>query len=108
MSRAGSQDLRDRVIDAALKEALSAHPAAARFGVGIATAIVWVRRAEHASEQDEPDVASRREAWFDGQPELDPARLIFIDETWASTNIAHRRGRSPNGERLRSGVPHGH
>jgi transposase len=33
------------VIDAALKEALSARAAAARFGIGVATAIVWVRRA---------------------------------------------------------------
>jgi transposase len=45
MSRAYSQDLRDRVIDAALKDKLSARAAAARFGIGIATAIVWVRRA---------------------------------------------------------------
>jgi hypothetical protein len=27
----------------------------------------------------------RREAWFDSQPDLDPERLVFIDETWAST-----------------------
>jgi transposase len=38
MARAYSQDLRDRVIDAALK-GLSARQAAARFGVGDATAI---------------------------------------------------------------------
>ena len=34
--------------------------------------------------------------------------MIFIDETWASTNMARRYGRAPKGERLRSGVPHGH
>ena len=45
MSRAYSQDLRDRVIDAALNDKLSARSAAARFGIGVATAIVWVRRA---------------------------------------------------------------
>ena len=45
MSRAYSQDLRDRVIDAALKDDLSARGAAARFGIGVATAVVWVRRA---------------------------------------------------------------
>jgi transposase len=45
MSRAYSQDLRDRVIDAALTDKLSARAAAARFGIGVATAIVWVRRA---------------------------------------------------------------
>ena len=33
---------------------------------------------------------------------------MFIDETWASTNMARRYGRAPCGERLRVGVPHGH
>jgi len=39
---------------------------------------------------------------------LDPTRLVFLDETWTSTNMARIRGRSPRGERLRSPVPHGH
>ena len=51
---------------------------------------------------------SRREAWFEGQPDLDPERLIFIDETWTATNMARLRGRAPKGERLRASVPHGH
>ena len=33
---------------------------------------------------------------------------MFIDETWASTNMARRYGRAPKGERLRAAVPHGH
>jgi transposase len=33
---------------------------------------------------------------------------VFIDETWASTNMARLRGRAPRGERLRAGIPHGH
>ena len=39
---------------------------------------------------------------------LDPAKLVFIDETWASTNMARTRGRAPRGERLRASIPHGH
>ena len=50
----------------------------------------------------------RRQEWFDGQIELDPERLVFIDETWASTNMARRHGRAPKGERLRAGIPQGH
>ncbi len=50
----------------------------------------------------------RRQAWFDGQLDLEPARLVFVDETFASTNMARSRGRAPRGERLRMGVPHGH
>jgi transposase len=50
----------------------------------------------------------RRQDWFEGQPDLDPERLVFIDETWASTNMARRYGRAPRGQRLRMSVPHGH
>lgn len=49
-----------------------------------------------------------REAWFEGQIDLDPRRLIFIDETGASTKMARLRGRAPKGERCRAAVPHGH
>ncbi len=66
------------------------------------------KKTAHASEQDRPDILKRREDWFEGQPDLDPERLVFIDETWASTNMARRYGRAPRGERLRVGVPHGH
>lgn len=34
--------------------------------------------------------------------------MIFIDETWATTNMARLRGRARRGERLRAGIPHGH
>jgi transposase len=35
-------------------------------------------------------------------------RLRFIDETWASTNMARRYGRGPRGQRVVGAVPHGH
>ena len=50
----------------------------------------------------------QRAAWFEGQLDLDPARLVFIDETGASTAMARLRGRAPKGERLRAGIPRGH
>ena len=49
-----------------------------------------------------------REAWFDGQLDLDPSKLVFIDETGASTKMARLRGRSKKGERCRAAIPHGH
>jgi transposase len=42
------------------------------------------------------------------QPALDPCRLVFIDETWAATNMTRRYGRCARGLRLRASVPHGH
>jgi transposase len=41
-------------------------------------------------------------------PEFDPARLVFLDETWASTRMTRPIGRSPRGQRLVMPVPHGH
>jgi len=66
------------------------------------------KKSAHASEQDRADIAAAREDWFENQPDLEPERLIFIDETGASTKMARLRGRSPKGERLRAGLPHGH
>jgi transposase len=66
------------------------------------------KKTAHATEQDRPDILKRRQYWFDRQLDLDPERLVFIDETWTSTNMARRRGRCARGERLRMGVPHGH
>jgi transposase len=180
MARAYSQDLRDRVIEAALSGP-SLRQAAARFDIGVSTVIGWVcrlresgeysarrqgrprglkldphkdfllplieaepdmtiekmrerlrddrgveastgtiwtfldrcrltfkKKTAHASEQDRPDVLERRKDWFEGQLDLDPAKLVFIDETWASTNMAPMYGWAPKGERLRAGIPHGH
>ena len=51
---------------------------------------------------------TRRQVWFDGQIDLDPKRLVFLDESWASTAMTRVAGRAPEDERLRMSVPHGH
>ena len=53
-------------------------------------------------------MAEARERWRQDQPSLDPAHLIFIDETGTSTNMVRSRGRSRRGTRLVDRVPHGH
>jgi transposase len=53
-------------------------------------------------------VLVRRQVWFDAQPDLDPQRLVFIDETGATTKMARLRGRARRGQRCRAPVPHGH
>ena len=81
MARAYSQDLRDRVVDAALA-GLPARQAAVRFGVGIATAIVWVGRARQSGER-----AARRQ----GQPrrsKLDPHRAFLPGLIEATPDIS--------------------
>jgi hypothetical protein len=55
------------------------------------------KKTAHAPVQDRSDVAERREAWFARHFDLDPERLTFIDEAWASTNTARRYGRPRRG-----------
>lgn len=66
------------------------------------------KKTAQALEQERPDILKRRRDWFEGQDDLDPAKLVFIDETSLSTKMARLRGRSLRGERCRAGVPHGH
>ncbi len=66
------------------------------------------KKVRRAAEQDRPDVAAQRQQWRADQPALDPDRLVFVDETWASTNMTRTHGRAPVGERLVCPVPHGH
>jgi transposase len=61
-----------------------------------------------AAEQERSDVAARRQQWRLRQAGLDPERLVFLDETWAKTNMTRLRGRAPCGARLIAKVPHGH
>lgn len=53
-------------------------------------------------------MAVARRRWREAMPGLDPDRLVFLDETWASTNMTRTRGRVPSGVRLVMPVPHGH
>ncbi|WP_184149109.1 IS630 family transposase [Sphingobium lignivorans] len=77
---------------------------------------VWslLRKAGHsfkkslfASEQDRPQVARRRTQWKKYQGRLDPRRLVFIDETWAKTNMTPLRGWAKRGDKLIAKAPFG-
>jgi transposase len=50
----------------------------------------------------------RRRRWIREQGLLDPARLVFIDETAVTTKMVRPNGWSPRGERLIGEAPVGH
>ena len=60
-----------------------------------------------AAEQEREDVARKRSAWKQHQKEIDPEHVVFIDETWAKTNMTRTYGRSPKGTRVTERVPSG-
>lgn len=49
-----------------------------------------------------------REEWIGSQALLDPARLVFIDESGAKTNMTRLRGRARGGSRCVDDAPAGH
>ena len=51
-------------------------------------------------------MARKRERWKRYQRRVDPSRLVFIDETWAKTNMTRTHGRALCGRRLVAAVPH--
>ncbi|WEX77242.1 IS630 family transposase [Sinorhizobium numidicum] len=89
----------------------------ARRGVTVSHNTIWefirreglrFKKTLFALEQARADIARRRERWKTFQRNLDPERLVFIDETWIKTNMTPLRGWGPKGKRLRAFAPHGH
>jgi transposase len=67
-----------------------------------------LKKSVHADEQNRPDVAVARQAWRADQANLAAHRLIFLDETGATTNMVRTYGRAPRGQRVKGYAPHGH
>jgi transposase len=66
------------------------------------------KKSLQAAERKRADVARARRRWIREQGFLDPAHLIFIDETAVTTNMVRLNGWNPRGERLLSDAPMGH
>jgi putative transposase len=77
-------------------------------GVRARRGVVAQKKTLIAAEQDRADIARRRAQWVLYQGRIDPARLVFIDETWTKTSMAPLRGWAPVGQRIKAKVPHGH
>jgi transposase len=101
--------------DATLKEILAA---LRKEGIRTSQTALWrfldrqnitrKKKTLHAAEQQREDVARARRKWIREQGLLDPARLVFIDETSVNTSMVRLYGRCPCGVRLVDHVPFGH
>jgi transposase len=70
--------------------------------------ITFKKKHLQAAEQKRADLARARRRWIKEQGMLDPARLVFVDETCATTAMVRLRGRCPRGMRLVGYAPQGH
>jgi len=93
---------------AAIREQVAAKPDATLAELRTWLAQTHQVSVSHAAEQNREDVAKARVAWRESQSTLNSGRLIFIDETWAKTNMVRPRGRTERGTRLIDTTPHGH
>src|SRR4030067_606184 len=109
-----SMDLRERVVGACDAREGSREQIAKRFGVSTASIrrLLQRRRATGSNAPPPPNAGRKRQEegrrWWDSIVKIDPARLVFIDEAGAQTNMTRLRGRAPRGERVIEYAPAGH
>lgn len=94
---------------AELRDKLGVRCALSALHKALATLRITLKqKSMRAAEQDRPDVARKWAEWKLWQIGIDPGLLVFIDETWAKTNMTRLRGGAEAGRRVVGTVPHGH
>lgn len=89
----------------------------ARLGVSCSLMTIWralkrqqisrKKKTYHASERDSPRVQKQRREFQKKLAAVDPDRLVFVDETGATTAMNRTYGRAAVGERVQASVPGG-
>lgn len=70
-------------------------------GLGIAAQ----KKSLYAQEQEQEKYQRQRQAWWEQISQIDPARLVFLDESGVTTQMTRRYGRARRGQRVREGMP---
>lgn len=63
------------------------------------------KKSLHATQRDSPRVRRKRRAFRKALADLDPQRLVFVDETGATTAMTRAYGRARRGQRVPGSVP---
>lgn len=111
----------DANADAHLRELVQQHPEATlaelRKRLGVPCSLMAIFRAlrrlrisrkkatVHATERDAPRVQEQRAAFCERMAGVAPERLVFVDETGATTAMNREYGRGPKGERVVIATP---
>jgi transposase len=70
-------------------------------------ALRLTRKKRRSSPASRTARTSPSAAWLATQADLDPEQVVFLDETWAKTNMTRAYGRSEKGARLVEKTPYG-
>src|SRR3954465_6369204 len=63
------------------------------------------KKVPRAQEQDRPEVQEQRREFCEELADLDPRRLVFVDECGANTAMTRTHGRAPAGQRVSTNTP---
>jgi transposase len=63
------------------------------------------KKTRHAQDRDTPRVQAQRQAFDQKMARVDPAHLVFVDETGATTALDRPYGRAPAGTRVEAATP---
>ena len=63
------------------------------------------KKVPRAEEQDRPEVQERRREFCERLANVDPERLVFVDECGANTAMTRTYGRAPVGQRVEATIP---
>ena len=63
------------------------------------------KKTHHAQERDTPRVQAQRQAFDQKMARVDPAHLVVVDETGATTALDRPYGRAPAGTRVEAATP---
>ena len=67
--------------------------------------LTFKKKSLHASEQDRPDVQKKRRSFRKEVGQIEPGRLVFVDETGVTTAMTPTHAWSPRGERAVDSAP---
>jgi transposase len=78
------------------------------LGTAAALGAAAQKKSLRAQEQDTGENLWRRQGWWEQIAELDPACLVFLDESGVTTEMTRRYGWAPRPQRVSEAVPAGH
>ena len=88
-------DLTLAELQTTLQRAAASGPGSRRSTTRCAGSACGKKKSLRAAEQDRPDVAGERRLWRGWQRFMDPARLVFLDETATATTMTSAMAAAP-------------
>lgn len=67
--------------------------------------LTYKKKSQHAAEQQRPDVQRKRRSFHKKVQQIDPQRLVFVDETGLTTAMSPTHAWAPRGQRAVGSAP---